>query len=287
MNDKSKNSEIAVISKIGVSTPDVLNLDLTNTKQTAEILTNLIKSKTLGKVNTVEGAIGYYVKAKELGLPFISGIDHFFDIGGKTSLDVHAMRALVLKAGVIHWEEIYNNSPLYKYIDSAKQTIATGIDSTCLPDIFEVPKGATEVELEQDVKRIKSIGKAPVFKMMERVAVTKDVSVFNYATKYKFTRYIKFPNGTEKELIEYGEFSIKEAIMAGLHLKKDGSVSLESPWIKYPRNMLEHRAWTFGARKIADDILFGMLERTEALDMAKVPYTVDEGGVHVTSDDNQ
>ena len=286
MNNESKNSELAVISKFEKPTTDVLNLDLTNTKQTAEILTNLIKSKTLGKVNTVEGAIGYYVKAKELGIPFVTGIDHFFDVGGKTSLDVHVMRALVLKAGVIHWEEVYNNAPLYKYIDNTKQTIATGIDETCLPSIFAEPKGNTETELESDVKRIKGIGKIPVFKMMERVPITKDLSVFNYATKYKFTRYIKFPNGSEKELVEYGEFSIKEAVMAGLHLKKDG-VNLDSPWIKYPRNMLEHRAWTFGARKIADDILFGMLERTEALDMEKVPYTITDGKVTVISNDNQ
>ena len=287
MNNKSNNNDLAVVSKLTTPVPDVLNLNIRdNLQQSMEILTNMIKNKTLGKINTPEGALGYYVKTKELGLPFVSSVDHFVEVSGKTSLDVHLMRAMVLRAGVIHWEIIYNNSPLYKYIDSTGAIIATSVDDSCLPDIYEEPKGNNSEELAKDVNRIKSIAKTPVFKTIDKIRIDEGSVIFNYATKYKFTRYFKFPNGVEKELIEFGEFSIKEAVTAGLHLFKDGSVNYNSPWLSYHRNMLEHRAWTFGARKIADDILFGLLETTELYDINKIDYTIEEGRAKVVQEDN-
>jgi hypothetical protein len=286
MEKEESNKGLALVQKLTAGTPDVLNLDLRNNlEQSLTVLTNIVKSKTLGKINTVEGALSYYVKAKELGIPFISSVDHMFDVGGKTNVDVHLMRAMVLRAGVIHWEEIYNYAPLYKYADSTNRVVATGINEDCLPDVFELPKGNSTQELAEDVARIKSIGKTPVFKTMDVIPITATISKFNYATKYRFTRYMKLPNGTEKELVEYGEFTLRDAVTAGLHLFKDGNVNTDSPWLIYLRNMLEHRAWTFGGRKIADDILFGLLERTEYLDMEKTPYTIEEGRVTIIQGD--
>lgn len=267
------------VSKLTTPISDVLSLDLkANYAQSVEILTNLVKSKKLGKITTVEGALAYYVKTKELGLPLISGIEHMFDIGDKTSLDVHLMRAMVLRAGVVHWEEVYNFAPLYKYIDNTGKLIGVGVDTSNLPDIYELPIGNTNDELANDVKRIKDIGKTPMFKTVDIVKIEGN-TFFNYATKYRFVRML--PN-FDKPIIEYGEFSMAEAINAGLHTKKNGEVDYSNTWFTYTRNKLEHRAWTFGARKIADDILFGLLEYTEALDMAKVNHTFKDGKVVVT-----
>jgi hypothetical protein len=252
-----------------------------------QLLTKLVASKKLGKIVTVEEAIAYYVKSKELGLPFISSMDHMFNISGKTNVDVHLMRAMVLRAGVIHWEEVYNNIPLYKYIDDTNKVIATGINEECLPNIYEAPKGKDADELKADVNRIKGLGKTPVFKTMDKIIISDELSpIFNYATRYKFFRQRKFPDGKIYTITEYGEFSIKEAIYAGLHLDKSGNINVRSPWLIYHRNMLEHRAWTFGARKIADDILFGLLEQTEYLDMEKIPYDIQDGKVVVQPEDH-
>ena len=278
--EQSDNTELALVQKLEKPNSDVLQLDfINNSEKSIEVLTKLVGSKKLGKVVKVEEAIAYYVKAKELGLPFISSIDHMFDVSGKTNVDVHIMRAMVLRAGVVRWEEVYNYAPLYKYIDSTNQVIATGIDDSCLPNTYEVPKGKNEEELKNDVSRIKSIGKTPIFKALDRVSVPElNSTVINYATKYKFVRQIKLADNKLYEITEYGEFSMAEAIYAGLAKKVD------SAWFKYTRNMLEHRAWTFGARKIADDILFGLLERTEYLDMNHIDYDIQDGRVEVQKD---
>lgn len=283
---ESNNTNLALVSKLSKPVTDVLSLDfINNYEPSIKILTDIVASKKIKKVVTVQEAMTYYIKSKELGLPFITSIDHMFDVSGKTNMDVHAMRAMVLRAGTIKWDIIYNNVPLYKYIDSTGRVIATGVNSECLPTMYIEPVGNNESELSQDVTRIKSIGKIPVFRTMSEVAITNTTKIFNYATKYKFTRQLVFPDNKIHELIEYGEFSIAEAIYAGLHLTKDNSINLNSPWLIYHRNMLEHRAWTFGARKIADDILFGLLERTEYLDMEKIPYDIVDGKVNVVEAD--
>ena len=281
---KEESGSSTELQKLTSPNIDVLNFDITNNlKGTLEVLTKLVASKALkDKVITPENALGLYVKTKELGLPFMAGIDHIIEINGKLGLDVHAMRALVLRAGTIHWEIIHDNVPLYKYIDKTGTVIARGVDDTCLPTLFEVPKGKTEQELAQDVKRIESIGKYPVFANMEKVFYTESHYFFNYTTRYKFTRKV-----ANKELVEYGEFTNTDFVIAGLHLKRDNNVNMDSPWIKYNKNMREHRAWTFGARKIADDILFGLLETTELYDINHVDYTIEDGvAKEITIDDN-
>lgn len=276
MNNEPNKIEQSLVRVIEPQISDVMNLDLgLGFDQSMKILTSLVKSKKVKDANTPETALAYYIKAKELGVPFMNSLDHMFDINGKTGLDVHLMRALVLKAGNVYWEEIYNNVPLYKYIDSAAQIIAAGYDESCLPEGYQRLIGNNKDEQKADYVRIEAMGDIAVIKKPEMIPVYGNVSVFNYSTKYKFTRLIRLIDNSIVTITEHGEFSIKEAIAAGLHLKKDGTVSLQSPWIVYHRNMLEHRAWTFGARKIADDILMGCLERTELLDMNHIPYSIN------------
>lgn len=279
MEKSDSSTELALANPLSNREVDVLKLDFSNDMTgSLELLTSLVKSKKLGaKVNTPEVALGYYIKSKELGLPFISSIDHMFDVGGKTNIDVHLMRAMVLRAGVVYWETINNFAPLYKYIDGTGTVIAVGFDDECLPDTYEVAKGNTLIEKTDDANRIKSIGNTPLAKKVHTVEYSQGKSIINRGTRYKFTRIIMLADGTSRTLTEMGEFTVAEAIDAGLHLKKDGSVSFDSPWLKYPRNMLEHRAWTFGCRKIADDITFGLMERTEYLDMNKINYAIEEG----------
>lgn len=281
MESKNGNGskELALVSKLSQPDTDVLKLDLSqNLEGSLKLLTSLVKSKKLGeKVTTPEIALGYYIKSKELGLPFMSSVDHMFNVGGTTNIDVHLMRAMVLRAGVVTWKEVYNFAPLYKYIDSTGQLIATGFNTSCLPDTYELVQGDNKEEMKADSERIKGIGRTPVAKRADVINLSEGMSVINRGTEYEFNRLIKFSNGQEHIITENGKFTLGEAFYAGLHTNKKGEISMSSPWLVYPRNMLEHRAWTFGCRKIADDITFGIMERSEYLDTQKIDYTIDDG----------
>lgn len=74
-------------------------------------------------------------------------------------------------------------------------------------------------------------------------------------TKYKFTRQIKMANGKYKEMTAIGSFSLTEAAEAELTDK--------DVWTKYWRRMLDARAFTNGAREIADDLLLGIMTPNE------------------------
>ena len=73
----------------------------------------------------------------------------------------------------------------------------------------------------------------------------------DYITEYKFTRH--FPNG--EIVTAFGRFTRSEALTAGL-FEKD-------TYAKYARILIGHRAFTYGAREIGSDVLFGVMETTE------------------------
>jgi len=272
--DKKGNSQVVLRN----AETDVLNLNLTDRfDDSMVILAKLVSSHKLNKVNSVEQALSMYLKTKELGIPFINGLDHIFEIGGKIGVDIHILRAKVLKAGVIYWELVDDFAPLYKYMDSTS-VVAIETDDSHLPYGYEVMKGNTEDELKADRSRIKSVGKIPVFKKPNIITLDAEgkLKYIDRKTTYKFTRSINIGK-EEKTLVEYGTFSLHEALDGKLHLKKDGTINVDSPWIKYQRNQLEHRPWAFGVRKIADDIVLGLYEISELYDTNKVEYTIEDG----------
>lgn len=280
-----------VPATIGDRNSDVLNLDLNNLDAAMAILTKLVQGKKIG-ANTPEEALGIYVKAKELGLPFVTASDHMFMINGKTGVDIHILRALVLKAGGVHWEATSNAVPLYEYRDKTNNIVATGMNDSCLPDGYVLPRGNTSEELKADTNRIISIGKMPVFKKVSMIQITAGdannpaLFVPNRITMHQFQRVIKMLDSKYKTITETSSFTTGDAINAGLHLKKDGSVNLSSPWLCYTITMLDTRSWTLGARKIANDYLFGLMEKTELYDVNKIEYKIEDATAEVVSDTN-
>ena len=290
MKENNKGKIGAELTKFTKPTTDVLNLDLSggNLEKSMQVLTEIVKTKKFKEIPTVADAIAYYVKSKELGLPFLSSLDHMFDVSGKTNIDVHLMRALVLRAGSVYWEEVHSYQPLYKYIDKTGYIVVTGFDDSVLPFGFEVVNEKTEQAIKTKMAELEQVNITPVFKMVDRVTYgyeagstaqnPKPLTRINYGTKYKFERIIKTIDGEFRTITEYGEFTFRDAVQAGLLYKKGGTILNEhSPWLLYLRNMLEHRSWTFGCRKIADDITFGLMERTEYLDSQYVDYRIEEG----------
>lgn len=74
--------------------------------------------------------------------------------------------------------------------------------------------------------------------------------LIGFRTTYQFSRELKRPSGKYIEVTAYGSFSTMEAGTADL-LEKD-------VWKKYYKRMLDARAFTNGAREIADDLLLGI-----------------------------
>ena len=208
-------------------------------------------------------------------------IEHTHVINGKTGVDIHVIKALLLRAGVT-WRCINNYSPLYEYTDG----INVYIDGK-LPDFVERCKSVKEAnekriadekngitnetvyiypvswysdfsgniyksynltnKFEVAVNRqhadsiIKS-GKIPIYRIANQPV--------DYITKYEFTRII---NGNTITAI--GEFTYSEAQTAKL-FEKD-------TYAKYPKILISHRAFTYGARDIASDVIMGCMETTE------------------------
>jgi|GEM_PF-1159519 hypothetical protein len=234
-----------------------------------------------GGIKSVNDGLAILMRAKDLNMPFSTAIEHIHVINGKTGVDIHVIKALLLRAGVT-WRCINNYSPLYEYTDS----INVYIDGK-LPDFVKRCKSVKEAnekciadekngitnetvyiypvswysdfsgniyksynltnKFEVAVNRqhadsiIKS-GKIPIYRIANQPV--------DYITKYEFTRII---NGNTVTAI--GEFTYSEAQTAKL-FEKD-------TYAKYPKILISHRAFTYGARDIASDVIMGCMETTE------------------------
>ena len=234
-----------------------------------------------GGIKSVNDGLAILMRAKDLNMPFSTAIEHIHVINGKTGVDIHIIKALLSRAGVT-WRCINNYSPLYEYTDG----INVYIDGK-FPDFVERCKSVKEAnekriadekngitnetvyiypvswysdfsgniyksynltnKFEVAVNRqhadsiIKS-GKIPIYRIANQPV--------DYITKYEFTRII---NGNTVTAI--GEFTYSEAQTAKL-FEKD-------TYAKYPKILISHRAFTYGARDIASDVIMGCMETTE------------------------
>lgn len=256
------------------------NIDLFDEKQLAaatNFLTQVMRSEK-GGIKSVNDGLAILMRAQDLNLPFSTSIEHIHVINGKTGIDIHIIKALLLRAGVT-WETLNDYTPLYEYTDNFNVYLENE-----LPDFCIKCKNKTEAtELNKDnkdndcvyvypVTYYKSLTDNTVYKnyqlnsnyypvssIKEGQAVAKNNKIpiirinnqpIDYIVKYKFNRII---NGKKMESI--GKFSYTEAVQAGFFEKDTYS--------KYPRILISHRAFTYGARDIASDILLGSCETTE------------------------
>lgn len=239
-------------------------------------LKSIIQSDKCGLKSMADG-LAIYSRAQDLGLPFTSSIEHIGAINGKTVIDVHLIKALLLKAAIT-WECTKDYVALYEYTDGNNVYIDGKIPDYCKrftnrKDAMEFTTkedgngiGIYPVRYYQDYKgsiykeyqmnssfgisinaesaaKIQQEGKIPVFRV---ASVPVD-----YIVEYKFTRRI------DNRIIEaISHFSYNDAVVAGL-LSKD-------TYAKYGRILIGHRAFTYGARDIGADVLLGCQETTEA-----------------------
>ena len=256
----------------------------------AEAFLKRMMTTEKGGIKNVNEGLAILMRAQDLQLPFSSCIEHIHVIQGKTGIDVHIIRSLLSRAGVT-WECTKDYAPQYQYTDG--NTIYL---ETQLPDYCVKCRTAKEAEEKSDGD---NIGVYPVrwyqdlkgnvyneFQVSDKcvVAINKQQAVkiandgkfpiiripavpIDFVTEYKFTRY-KVILGEKVTVTANGRFSYSEAEQAEL-LTKD-------TYKKYIRAMIANRAFTFGAREIADDVIMGCMETSELKLVADVPLDGSE-----------
>ncbi len=243
-------------------------------------LTKIMRSDK-GGIKSVNDGLAVLMRAQDLQLPFSSCLEHIHVINGKTGVDIHIIKALLSRAGCT-WRCLKDYQPLYEYTDGinvytdgsfpdyaircksqkeAEENANKHIEDGNTDNVYVYPvkwyqdfNGNAYKDYQLNTKQfgiainrhqvaeIAKSGKTPVYRIPNKP--------IDFVTEYEITRTV---NG--KELTAIGRFSYSEAIQADM-LEKD-------TYKKYPRILIGHRAFTYAAREIASDILFGVMETTE------------------------
>lgn len=284
-NQLDKANEINTVVKRDVQTNNnsLSSINLFDEKQLAaaeNFLTKIVRSKKGGLENVNDG-LAVLMRAKDLGLPFSTCLEHIHVINGKTGIDIHIVKALLSKAGCT-WRCTKDYQPLYEYTDGinvyidgsfpdyvvrcsnqkeAESKSKADFDNEQVDKIYVYP-----VKWYQDINgnvykdyqlNQKQFGIAINRHQIADIAKTGRIPVYripnkavDFITEYEITRKI---NG--KDMTAIGHFSFSEATNAEM-FEKD-------TYKKYPRILIGHRAFTYAAREIASDILFGVMETSE------------------------
>lgn len=283
MNKQTENNEDVNKHQVVVRHEDVNNglrvLNLLDEKQLAmaEVFLKKIIATDKGGIKSVNEGLAVLMRAQDLQLPFSTCIEHIHVINGKTGADIHIIKSLLSRAGVV-WECVKDYAPLYQYTDGN-----TIYNETQLPSYVKLCRTAEEAakattgdtvgvyplkwyadlkgniynEFQVSDKCVKCINRVQALSVAKEgkfPVIRVPAQPIDYVTEYKFTRY-KMINGKEHELHATSHFSLSEAQTAGF-FEKD-------TYKKYARVMISHRAFTLGARDIASDVLFGVMENSE------------------------
>lgn len=248
------------------SQPDygsILNLN----NEQLKVLETLAKGANTG-VKNVGDAILILAKSQELGIGFGNALPHMHVVNGKPGIDIHIIKAVLGKPGTgVRWIQLKDYEPVYRYFDKTGN-IYDGKDA--LPeDYIILPTPAALKEYDGD--------KYPVTYMVSgdgKKVPFKRIDPIDYVSSYKFIRKKKDIDGTYFTETLISSFTWRDAIKAQLPFNRAGEIDPNSAWSKYRRLMVNTRAFTFGAREIASDLLMGNYETTELYDMEHVDYEI-------------
>ncbi len=253
INEESKNESSTEVSKPqerGVANFGGLQF---NTLADMKAWGSEIVRQGFTPLKTGEAVVAAIMMGKELGLEPMVSVNNIYPINGKATLGIHIITSLLLKAGVV--------------------TVITKDYEACVPFVMKGDDDKpymTEVEVD-GVKKQKPILLRIGFADEDaRPHEVKSKSVIDWRTSVKMTRQIKRPDGSYTEITVEQSYGIADAQTADL-TKKDN-------WKNHPKQMVRTRAITLAARLIASDILNGVYETSEMLDVANIPYVVTEEG---------
>ena len=290
--EESTNNRTMVVKRSETDTA-LANVNLLDEKGIAQAEFFLKKILTSDKsgLKSVQDGLAIMMRAKDLNLPFSTCIEHVHVINGKTGVDVHIVKALLLRAGIV-WNCTKDYVPQYQYTDG--NTIYL---ETQLPDYVVKCRNAKEAEekTNDDVvgvyplkyyadlkgnkydefqisnKCVKCINKIQAMKVASEgqfPVIRIAAQPIDFVTEYELHRF-KTINGKVVEMTSKGHFSYSEAAAADLFTK--------DTYKKYPRMLIGHRAFMYGARDIASDYLMGVMSDDEIMEVI--------GNTNLDSDD--
>ena len=290
--EESTNNRTMVVKRSETDTA-LANVNLLDEKGIAQAEFFLKKILTSDKsgLKSVQDGLAIMMRAKDLNLPFSTCIEHIHVINGKTGVDVNIDKALLLRAGIV-WNCTKDYVPQYQYTDG--NTIYL---ETQLPDYVVKCRNAKEAEekTNDDVvgvyplkyyadlkgnkydefqisnKCVKCINKIQAMKVASEgqfPVIRIAAQPIDFVTEYELHRF-KTINGKVVEMTSKGHFSYSEAAAADLFTK--------DTYKKYPRILIGHRAFMYGARDIASDYLMGVMSDDEIMEVI--------GNTNLDSDD--
>lgn len=285
---KNESNQIAAVTNnntsiIQRSANDIANINLFDAKETAaaEVFFKRIMRSSKGGLTSIEDGFATIMRAKDLDVPFSTALEHVHVINGKTGVDIHIIKALLLRAGVTWGEPFMDYAPLYEYTDGFNVYIDDAFPSYAIrcknfAEATECANADKEKNIDDKVylypvryyqdfngnvyKEYQLNAQFAIVNNKSQIAkATSDKKIpiyripnkpIDYVTKYRLHRTI---NG--KEVTSVGSFSYSEAVAAGMFDK--------DTYKKYPKILIGHRAFTYAARDIASDVLLGAYETSE------------------------
>lgn len=273
----SKRNETSTQNALAINPNSLSRINLFDDKQLVaaeNFITKIMRSEK-GGIKNVNDGLAILMRAQDLNLPFSTCIEHIHVINGKTGVDIHIIKALLLKAGVT-WECINNYTPLYEYTDGINVYVdgefpdyvirckskkeAEEKSSKDSDNVYVYPatfykdfKGNVyrQYQLDNKYKLAANAQQVAAIAKEGLIPIVRIPNIpVNYVTTYRFRRIL---NNIQMESI--GTFTFKDAQQADM-FEKD-------TYKKYPKIMISHRAFTLGARDIASDVLFGVMETKE------------------------
>lgn len=240
-----------------------------------DILASCAKDPKTG-LNSPQNAIMLFEKARELKIGWANAVSHMHFIKDKLGIDLHIIKAILSKPGTgIKWEKVEDYEPKYQYYDGVNLYDNDDMLPKRAVIVTAFPKGKdpsdTNLYVVPVPTNIAPAGKPAVYKLIPN----------DFRTTYIFTRKKKDIDGSWMTVTEKGTFSWNEAKEAKLPYNSSGELDSNSNWAKYRKLMIATRAFTFGAREIASDLLLGAYETTELFDMSGVKYDAKD---HVKED---
>lgn len=204
---------------------------------------------------------------QELGFAPMFSANNIYPINSRGTLGVHAINALLSKAGVIV-KVLRDYEPCVQFVMKGDDNKAILVDETG-KEVKRDEKGNAPSNIKTYPVPIREgfVDEEP------KDYEVKGRRIINYKTIIEFTRKVKQPDGTWKESTAIGSFSYQQAVQAGLADKDN--------WKNYPKEMTYSRALSFGARRIADDVLGGMYETSEYADAKNINYSYEEGTIKI------
>lgn len=264
-DNKSKNESSKEVAKTNTS---IATKSRNLPDRLSALDTFKILAKSAGTGIKSEGeAMLMAMKAKELGIGFGNAIPHMHVINGKPGIDIHIIKALLLRpsSGVV-WEKVEDYVPVYRYVTKDGLLFTHDMLPHAYQQIEIVP-------LDQLKKLPNTIEKLHVAYLPSKEDINVP-EVYDRRTSYIFKRYVSMGNKTIERISKAGTFSWQEALAAKLPFDKQGNMNPDSAWSKYRKIQIDHRAFTFGARDIASDLLMGNYETSELYDIEGIDYDI-------------